>query len=196
MQVFHDVKFMDLSVADHLYCWRIGGTYAHHGVLVEKGEAPDTSFVAEFGPPRDSVAHEWDSRYASIQRVTLVDFMDGSALKRVVYGRRLVEKVLKRSGSMHLANPDPPDVVVKRALSVINGEEEWGQYHLLKNNCEHFAIWCKTGQLHSNQVPFGLAKGVDTVVEALDAVKLKLEPFIPKSDSDTRGFTALGPSTV
>ena len=60
--MFHDVKFMDLSVADHLYCWRIGGTYAHHGVLVEKGEAPDTSFVAEFGPPRDSVAHEWDSR--------------------------------------------------------------------------------------------------------------------------------------
>jgi len=42
---------------------------------------------------------------------------------------------------------------VQRALSRI-GEEE---YHLLKNNCEHFAIWCKTGKADSVQVKRAMA---------------------------------------
>lgn len=40
------------------------------------------------------------------------------------------------------------EVVVQRALSRVG---ETG-YHLLWNNCEHFATWCKTGHEHSTQV--------------------------------------------
>lgn len=43
---------------------------------------------------------------------------------------------------------DPPDVVVKRAESRL-GERG---YNLLFNNCEHFAVWCKTGGARSEQV--------------------------------------------
>jgi hypothetical protein len=43
---------------------------------------------------------------------------------------------------------DPPDVVVKRAVSRL-GERD---YHLIFNNCEHFATWCKTGKHESQQV--------------------------------------------
>lgn len=42
----------------------------------------------------------------------------------------------------------PADEVVSRARSRL-GERE---YHLLKNNCEHFAMWCKTGISVSEQV--------------------------------------------
>ncbi|MBP3339307.1 MAG: lecithin retinol acyltransferase family protein [Lachnospiraceae bacterium] len=41
-----------------------------------------------------------------------------------------------------------PEETVKRALSRI-GEDK---YSLLLNNCEHFAIWCKTGDSKSFQV--------------------------------------------
>ena len=42
----------------------------------------------------------------------------------------------------------PPEFVVIRAYSRL-GETE---YHLICNNCEHFASWCKTGNHVSEQV--------------------------------------------
>ncbi len=41
-----------------------------------------------------------------------------------------------------------PKETVERALSRV-GENK---YNLLLNNCEHFAIWCKTGVSESYQV--------------------------------------------
>ena len=41
-----------------------------------------------------------------------------------------------------------PEVVIERAKSRI-GEKG---YHLIFNNCEHFARWCKSGELSSEQV--------------------------------------------
>ncbi|MBP3611457.1 MAG: lecithin retinol acyltransferase family protein [Lachnospiraceae bacterium] len=52
-----------------------------------------------------------------------------------------------------------PEETVRRALSRL-GEES---YHLLSNNCEHFAVWCKTGVAESYQVN----RTVNTVLELL-----------------------------
>ena len=41
-----------------------------------------------------------------------------------------------------------PNETIKRAISRI-GEED---YNLLINNCEHFAVWCKTGVARSYQI--------------------------------------------
>jgi cell wall-associated NlpC family hydrolase len=46
------------------------------------------------------------------------------------------------------ASCDPRSVVLRRARSRL-GER---RYHLLFNNCEHFAAWCKTGTSASSQV--------------------------------------------
>ena len=48
----------------------------------------------------------------------------------------------------HYDDCDPPAEVIKRAESRL-GERD---YHVIFNNCEHFAVWCKTGQHRSNQV--------------------------------------------
>ena len=56
----------------------------------------------------------------------------------------------------YYAQSDPPDLVLKRAFSRI-GERD---YHLIFNNCEHFATWCKTGQHQSNQVNQAMAASV------------------------------------
>lgn len=43
---------------------------------------------------------------------------------------------------------DPPEIVVKRAESKL-GESG---YNLFNNNCEHFAVWCKTGIKECHQI--------------------------------------------
>lgn len=46
------------------------------------------------------------------------------------------------------SDSDSPDVVIERATSRL-GERD---YHIVFNNCEHFAAWCKTGKHRSHQV--------------------------------------------
>ena len=84
--------------------WTVGSTWASGWVGDEAVGAPESAAqracTASGHPPfRPSCRPPFRGPLST-----------GSALKRVVYGRRLVEKVLKRSGSMHLANPDPPGV--------------------------------------------------------------------------------------
>ena len=50
---------------------------------------------------------------------------------------------------------DPTGLTLRRAMSRI-GEQ---RYNLLFNNCEHFAVWCKTGQHRSGQVERALGSG-------------------------------------
>ena len=53
------------------------------------------------------------------------------------------------------AEADPTGLTLRRAMSRI-GEQ---RYNLLFNNCEHFAVWCKTGQHRSGQVERALGSG-------------------------------------
>lgn len=52
---------------------------------------------------------------------------------------------IKNSRAYHLYTPEE---TVSRAYSRLHEE----RYHLLFNNCEHFALWCKTGVSTSHQV--------------------------------------------
>ena len=51
-------------------------------------------------------------------------------------------------------NASPDGVTLRRAMSRI-GEQN---YNLLFNNCEHFAIWCKTGRHRSSQIDSALQR--------------------------------------
>ena len=44
----------------------------------------------------------------------------------------------------------PPEEVARRALSQVGGN--FGGYHFLCNNCEHFVNWCTCGRRISRQV--------------------------------------------
>jgi len=68
---------------------------------------------------------------AAVRIVDIDDFAWGDDIRVRTYGRC-----------------DEPDVIVERAESMI-GESG---YHLLANNCEHFATWWMTGQHESAQV--------------------------------------------
>jgi hypothetical protein len=51
-----------------------------------------------------------------------------------------------------------PTEIAQRARSRV-GEN---QYHILKNNCEHFCHWCRTGRSRSSQVEGPLLIAVRT----------------------------------
>ena len=76
-----------------------------------------------------TVAHYLEGR--EILRSPLADFSQGQPVSVVEH-----------------ADASTPGVTLRRAMGRI-GEQN---YNLLFNNCEHFAIWCKTGRHRSSQV--------------------------------------------
>lgn len=88
-----------------------------------------------------------------------IDFGDGTVIHYTGEPGQKTNAVIRRTpidrftnGCVLLirryASCDPPDMVIERARSRL-GENK---YHLTFNNCEHFAVWCKTGQARSEQV--------------------------------------------
>jgi Lecithin retinol acyltransferase len=80
-----------------------------------------------------TVIHYWPDEVpiaASVQRTTLEEFADGGPVRVRDYDVC-----------------DPPETVVGRALSSIGVRG----FDPLTSNCEHFAVWCKTGAVESSQ---------------------------------------------
>jgi len=99
------------------------GLYKHYGVYAGDGK------VIHFAP---MVGAEINAENAVIHETSLGNFLKG--------GRLEIDKSIKAkfSGAK----------TVERARSQIGAKG----YDLIFNNCEHFARWCKSGLLESNQV--------------------------------------------
>ncbi len=114
----------ELRPGDHIAVPR-PERYTHHGIYLGEGR------VAHFSDAEGML----QKTRASVRETTLEWFLLGGKLHR----RR------------HL-NGWPPEVVVMRARCVLNGEIDWRPYHLLHNNCEHFATFCAARRSRSGQV--------------------------------------------
>ncbi len=135
---------------------RAGGTYVHYGIYVS-----DTCIVHYNIPASKTIGHATvhatdlrnflrdDSEYF------ILDFPQpysppvalgnvGSTPHTNSYSEELARS-LQQTYGYHLFTPEE---TVARARSRL-GETS---YNLLTNNCEHFAIWCKTGVSESMQV--------------------------------------------
>lgn len=81
-------------------------------------------------------------------------FLSGGVLYRFEYAVTPALFLAKaRGGTCTLAVSDPDDAVVHRAKYLL--ENGFGCYNLFKNNCEDFAIYCKTGLLVVEQGTLG-----------------------------------------
>ncbi|CAI5495142.1 unnamed protein product [Closterium sp. Naga37s-1] len=73
-------------------------------------------------------------------------FLHGGRLFRFDYGVSVGCFCLQmRGGTCSMAVPDAPHAVVQRARLLL--KEGFGRYHVLDNNCEDFAVFCKTRAL-------------------------------------------------
>ncbi len=97
-------------------------TYKHYGIEVEDEQ------VIHFYCSSIALIHK-----GYVQRIPITEFIkDG-----------------KKEIDSSIPNAFPPDVIVKRAHSMLKTNFEG--YHITRNNCEHFAVWCASGERDAKQ---------------------------------------------
>ncbi|KAI5076272.1 hypothetical protein GOP47_0008337 [Adiantum capillus-veneris] len=184
----------DLHHGDHIYSWRAYYSYAHHGIYIgdgkvihfTRGEGQEVgtgtildNFFASRAPPRSS-------RFCDVCRqsrensngvvVSCVDcFLNGWPLYKFEYGVDAARFFVKaRGGTCTLARSDPPEEVLHRALYLL--DNGFGGYHLFRNNCEDFAMYCKTGLLLLDENLPGRSGQTATMMLGIPAAAVLLYP--------------------
>lgn len=125
---------------------RIAGstvTYLHHGIDLGDGT------VVHARP------HDFRNPFGGgrVARTSLAEFAEGRAVR--------------------VRNHPPakfsPEEIVERALAHVDREG----YHLVVDNCEHFATWCATGRRESRQVEIVMGRVAAAASRAVAAVSAR-----------------------
>lgn len=191
--LFNEVERKDLRAGDHIYSWRTGYTYAHHGIFVgdddvvhfNRGSVQEigagVSLINSFASssiPKQHLScprspHSCGLQYGNsgVIRSCLDCFLDGGAVHRFEYGvSKAVFFAQVRGGTCTLAQSDPPDEVIHRTMYL--HKHGFGNYDLFCNNCEDFAIYCRTGYIVKRRGSggSGQAASMDGVCSAFSLV--------------------------
>ncbi|KAI4299691.1 hypothetical protein L6164_033125 [Bauhinia variegata] len=156
----------ELKPGDHIYSWRLAYIYAHHGIYTgdgmvihfTRGAGQETGtgtlldrLLVSSSPPQNidnpcPKCGEQTRLDGGVMASCLDCFLFGGKLYRFEYGVSSVFFLAKaRGGTCTLASSDPPEDVLHRAMFLL--ENGFGVYNSFKNNCEDFAIYCKTSLL-------------------------------------------------
>ncbi|CAN6280893.1 unnamed protein product [Urochloa humidicola] len=180
----------DLAVGDHIYSWRAAYLYAHHGIYIgdemvihftrAAGHEIGTgtfldSFLFSSSPASSSGDSPPCQRCGHLVRpdgvvMSCLDcFLHGGSLYLFHYGVSPAFFLAKaRGGTCTLAASDPGAVVTHRARYLL--DKGFGAYSLFKNNCEDFAIYCKTGLLVETAFSVGRSGQLASLTAAFSAV--------------------------
>lgn len=102
-------------------------------------------------------------------------FLKNGSLYRFEYGVSPSVFLTKvRGGTCTTAQSDPTDSVIHRAMYLL--QNGFGNYDVFKNNCEDFALYCKTGLLIMDKLGVGRSGQASSVVGAPLAAVLS-SPF-------------------
>ena len=130
----HIVRRKNLKPGDHIYARRF--FFDHHGIYTGEGGDRDVIHIA--GKPKGS---------AGVCCTSLSKFKRRSFIYLVSYNDPTTKwKIL---GTAHTTPSLPADQVLRNAGQCLADPQSWGRYSLLKRNCEHFAYYCKTGQIQN-----------------------------------------------
>ncbi|KAL1205809.1 Protein LEAD-SENSITIVE 1 [Cardamine amara subsp. amara] len=165
----------ELKAGDHIYSWRTAFIYSHHGIYVgdekvihfTRGGGLETgtgTFLDKFISSSVSNHAGRDTPCPKCGDQSILDGVISSCLDCFLAGGNLylfeynVSPVMflatQRGGTCTIAPSDPCDEVISRAkfLLLRNG---FGAYHLFENNCEDFAIYCKTSLVVLSKINLG-----------------------------------------
>lgn len=116
------------QMGDHIRVQRIGGLYAHHGIYVSDDE------VIHFTGKEDDSILDWSK--PEVISSALDYFLKGGVLE------------IKEYSDEEFQDLYSPEQIVAYARACLGDKG----YHLVFNNCEHFANVCTLGRFRSNQV--------------------------------------------
>lgn len=133
--------FAELLIGDHIAFHRHCGSYWHHAIIEEIHSETGTLDIIEYS---NTVEGFWNDNSGS------EDSSNSFSLP--------IAKVMRRSWRpnfqgdhvylvVHTDCSDPA-IVIYRARSKLGD----ANYSPIINNCEHFAMWCKTGKQSSDQI--------------------------------------------
>ncbi|KAH0436776.1 hypothetical protein IEQ34_026347 [Dendrobium chrysotoxum] len=162
----------ELKPGDHIYSWRIAYIYAHHGIYigddtvihftraagqeVGTGTFLDKLFLSSSPVPTGAICERCgdQSHLHGVIKSCIDCFLAGGKLYIFEYGVSPAFFIAKaRGGTCTLAASDPAEDGLHRAKSLL--DQGFGVYSLFKNNCEDFAIYCKTGLLIQTHYSIG-----------------------------------------
>ncbi|KAL5719038.1 hypothetical protein ACHQM5_011872 [Ranunculus cassubicifolius] len=181
------IEKTQIKPGDHIYSWRAIYTYSHHGIYVggskvvhftrERtgssgvGTSPGTS-LASFAsssklpspcPTFPDCGFRQDDSGVSL---TCLDcFLGNGSLYCFEYGVSPSIFLAKfRGGTCTTAPSDPPEIVIHRAMYLL--QNGFGNYDVFQNNCEDFALYCKTGLLILDKSGVGRSGQASSVIGA------------------------------
>ncbi|KAL4301729.1 hypothetical protein GQ457_10G013920 [Hibiscus cannabinus] len=143
------VRRDDLMPGDHIFSNRAFRLYYHHGIYVG-----DDMVIHLMGPSKvynKAACKKCGFKPQSgIFKTCLDCFLEGHSLYRYKYDVSYLKLLFKRSGSCSIWECKPAKEVVETAHRLLK-DQSFGSYNFLLNNCEDFAVYCKTGMAMSNQ---------------------------------------------
>ncbi|XP_022720036.1 lecithin retinol acyltransferase-like [Durio zibethinus] len=140
---------------DHIYSERSGGLYDHHGIYVGDDmvihlQGPAKQKHIGSSAPCQKCGYKRDF-IGGVIKTCLDCFLDGHSLHFYEYGVPFVVFNRRRRGTCHVGHSKPAYEVIKTATDFLEGNG-FGCYDMFANNCEDFAVYCKTGTAISHQV--------------------------------------------
>lgn len=161
----HRAERSEITEGDHIYTWRAAFTYSHHGIYIgeskvvhftcrqEQNSRLSFSFFSSNSVLPTSLLpclnfercgfHQPES---GVVLSCLDCFLNNGSLYRFQYEvARTIFLSKIRGGTCTTAKSDSPETVIYRALYLL--QHGFGKYDILRNNCEDFAMYCKTGLL-------------------------------------------------
>ncbi|KAK9285665.1 hypothetical protein L1049_024864 [Liquidambar formosana] len=178
----------ELKPGDHIYSWRNAYLYAHHGIYTGEGKVIHFTRAAgqeigtgtvldrfifssspsnPLGSPCPRCGDQ--SRLEGVISSCIDCFLHGGNLYLFQYSVSPAFFLAKaRGGTCTLATSDPPEDVLHRASFLL--QNGFGGYHIFKNNCEDFAIYCKTGLLVNTSISVGRSGQAASILAAATAV--------------------------
>ncbi|XP_074270539.1 protein LEAD-SENSITIVE 1-like [Silene latifolia] len=161
------VRKEDIKPGDHIYTWRACYTYSHHGIYVggnkvvhftnptdgglvglSTSSCHSTSKVDHPSPCPASTDCGFRQPDSGVVLSCIDCFLGKGSLRLFKYGVTKFTFQVKRPGTCTTAQPDLSETVIHRANYLL--QHGFGNYDMVINNCEDFAIYCKTGLLDKN----------------------------------------------
>ena len=138
-----------------VFCNRYVRLYRHFGIYIGYGKV--IHFAAANG--------DFDAKTARIRETTLKQFCKGADIYEMDFSKGYKNcrlwRYIVNSSDYELQSPRKTAARAKLLLGK-KGVGDRG-YHLAFNNCEHFALWCKTNVAESKQVN----KIIDSIIPGL-----------------------------
>ncbi|XP_004288570.1 PREDICTED: uncharacterized protein LOC101291280 [Fragaria vesca subsp. vesca] len=198
-----------LKPGDHIYSWRNAYLYAHHGIYVGDGKVIHFTraagreigtgtvldrFIFSSSPSHSSEnpctsCDEPSGRDGGVMSSCLDCFLSGGDLYLFEYGVNPAFFIAKaRGGTCTLASSDPSEDVLHRAFFLL--QNGFGSYCLFKNNCEDFAIYCKTGLLVFTSLSVGRSGQAASIFSAASAIACSPARYLTTTFSGLSAFGA------